>query len=130
MKVTYQDGNLSLDLVDIIHEMTNEEQLLLVESLACQDSIIEFVGEQITRGWTIQGGLRGGRYWGGTEPTTPLDKLMREIAEKSGEIAQKEIKRLCDLVKFHEGQTQKEHEKLIALEKRLESLNAPHPLCQ
>ncbi|MGL5032648.1 MAG: hypothetical protein ACRC6M_02475 [Microcystaceae cyanobacterium] len=130
MKVTYQDGNLSLDLVDLIHEMTEQEQLEIVETLSCQNAIIEFVGEQITRGWTVQGGLRGGRDWGSAEPYTPLDKLMREIANKSGEIAEKEIKRLCDLVEFHKKQTKEKLEKLVLLEKRLESLNAPHPLCQ
>ena len=122
MKVTYTDGELSLNLVDVIHEMTDEEQLLLIESLSCQNSVIKFVGEQITRGWTTEGGLRGGRYWGSAEPSTELDKIMREIANKSGEITKKEIKRLCDLVKFHEKQTKKEHEKLFALEKKYNNL--------
>ena len=86
MKVKYIDGELSIDLVDIIHEMTDEEQLLLVESLSCQSSVIEFVGQQITKRWT-ESGFHGGRYWGSAEPSTPLDKIMREIANKSGEIA-------------------------------------------
>ena len=120
MKVTYTDGELSLNLVDVIHEMTNEEQLLLVESLACQDSIIEFVGQQITKGWT-ENGFHGYRSWK-AEPCTALDKLIREIVEKDDEITKKEIKRLCDLVKFHEEQTKKEHEKLFALEKKYNNL--------
>jgi hypothetical protein len=121
MKVTYAEGILSLELVDVIHEMTDEEQLLLVESLSCQDSIIEFVGQQIIKGWT-ESGFHGGRHWGGAEPSTPLDKLIREIVEKDDEITKKEIKRLCDLVKFHEEQTKKEHEKLFALEKKYNNL--------
>ena len=122
MKVKYIDGELSIDLVDIIHEMTDEEQLLLVESLSCQNSVIKFVGEQITRGWTIEGGLRGGRYWGSAEPSTPLDKIMREIANKSGEIAEKEIKRLCDLVKFQEEQLKNRNDEYYALKHRHDDL--------
>ena len=121
MKVKYIDGELSIDLVDIIHEMTDEEQLLLVGSLSCQSSIIEFVGQQITKGYT-ENGFYGGRYWGSPDASTALDKIIREIANKSGEIAEKEIKRLCDLVNFHEKQTKKEHEKLFALEKKYNDL--------
>jgi len=121
MRVKYIDGELNLNLVDVIHEMTEEEQLLLVESLSCQSSVIEFVGQQIIKGWT-ENSLRGGRHWRSAEPSTPLDKLIREIANKSGEITKKEIKRLCDLVKFHEKQTKKEHEKLFALEKKYNNL--------
>ena len=121
MKVKYIDGELSIYLVDIIHEMTDEEQLLLVESLSCQSSIIEFVGQQITKGYT-ENGFYGGRYWGSPDASTALDKIIREIANKSGEIAEKEIKRLCDLVNFHEKQTKKEHEKLFALEKKYNDL--------
>jgi hypothetical protein len=122
MKVTYTDGELSLNLVDVIHEMTDEEQLLLVESLSCQSSIIEFVGQQITKGWTHEGGLRGGRYWGDAEPCTPLDKIMREIANKSGEIAEKEIKRLCDLVKFQEEQLKNRNDEYYALKRKYDDL--------
>jgi hypothetical protein len=122
MKVTYTDGELSLNLVDVIHEMTDEEQLLLIESLSCQNSVIKFVGEQITRGWTTEGGLRGGRYWGSAEPSTELDKIMREIANKSGEIAEKEIKRLCDLVKFQEEQLKKRNDEFYALKHRHDDL--------
>jgi hypothetical protein len=121
MKVKYTEGILSLELVDVIHEMTEEEQLLLVESLACQSSIIEFVGQQITKGYT-ENGFHGGRYWGSPDASTALDKVIREIANKSGEIAEKEIKRLCDLVNFHEKQTKKEHEKLFNLEKQYNEL--------
>ena len=127
MKVTYAEGELSLNLVDVIHEMTNEEQLLLVESLACQDSIIEFVGQQITKGWT-ESDFHGGRYWGSAEPSTPLDKLMREIANKSGEIAEKEIKRLCDLLKLREEQARKRDAEMFALKRRFNELtNEPYP---
>ena len=121
MKVTYTDGELSLNLVDVIHEMTEEEQLLLVESLSCQSSVIEFVGQQITKGWT-ESGFHGGRYWGDGEPSTPLDKIIREIANKSGEIAEKEIKRLCDLVKFKEEQLKKRNDEYYALNRKYNDL--------
>jgi hypothetical protein len=121
MKVKYTDGDLSLNLVDVIHEMTEEEQLLLVESLSCQSSVIEFVGQQITKGWT-ESGFHGGRYWGSAEPSTPLDKIMREIANKSGEIAEKEIKRLCDLVKFQEEQLKKRNDEFYALKRKYDDL--------
>jgi hypothetical protein len=121
MKVKYTDGDLSLNLVDVIHEMTEEEQLLLVESLSCQSSVIEFVGQQITKGWT-ESGFHGGRYWGSAEPSTPLDKIIREIANKSGEIAEKEIKRLCDLVKFQEEQLKKRNDEFYALKRKYDDL--------
>jgi hypothetical protein len=121
MKVKYTDGDLSLNLVDVIHEMTEEEQLLLVESLSCQSSVIEFVGQQITKGWT-ESGFHGGRYWGSAEPSTALDKVIREIANKSGEIAEKEIKRLCDLVKFQEEQLKKRNDEFYALKRKYDDL--------
>jgi hypothetical protein len=121
MRVKYIDGELNLNLVDVIHEMTEEEQLLLVESLSCQSSVIEFVGQQITKGWT-ESGFHGGRYWGSAEPSTPLDKLMREIANKSGEIAEKEIKRLCDLVKFQEEQLKNRNDEYYALKRKYDDL--------
>jgi hypothetical protein len=121
MKVKYTDGDLSLNLVDVIHEMTEEEQLLLVESLSCQSSVIEFVGQQITKGWT-ESGFHGGRYWGSAESSTALDKIIREIANKSGEIAEKEIKRLCDLVKFQEEQLKKRNDEFYALKRKYDDL--------
>lgn len=121
MKVTYENGDLSICLLDILHKMTDEEKLEIAESIACQSSVIKFVGQQIITGWT-ENASRGVRDWGEEEPYTELDKVIREIAEKSSDVAQKEIKRLCDLVKYQKEQIKKEHEKLFALEKKYNDL--------
>jgi hypothetical protein len=61
MNPTYKDGQLSLDLVEVICGMTEEEQLNLVESLSCQESVIKFVMQQVITGWTDSGyhGIKG-----------------------------------------------------------------------
>ncbi|MFM8295536.1 MAG: hypothetical protein ACKN9E_13445 [Microcystaceae cyanobacterium] len=97
MKTSYKDGKLCLNLVDLISAMSDEEQLNLVESLACHEAVIKFVMQQVIEGWTTNGyrGLKGAVE---VEPTTELEKAIRQIAIHSSQIAQQEIARLCSKI--------------------------------
>lgn len=120
MRLTYKDGSLNINLQDVLEVMTHEDKLALAESLAIESSIIEFVAQQIIDGWT-KNGDHGYRGWS-AEPYTALDKAIREVANKSGDVAKKEIESLSRLVKSQEEQTKTAYEKLSALEKKYNQL--------
>lgn len=93
LRVEYKDGKLTLDVNDLLEGLTDEGRQDLMETLACQDNIINWVAEQIIGGYTPNGSA-GSRSGYGTEPRSALDKARRLLAEQSSEIAKTEISSL------------------------------------
>lgn len=106
MNTKYEKGNIIFDFSEILDRMDAESKRNLVQHLACDDDIVRHVCDQVCDGWTEDG-------WHGTtsgpcvEPWTPLDIMARKIAEKSSEIAAREIKRLCEQLQFEKDQGDK-----------------------
>lgn len=92
-EVSYDRGEVTFNLVDVLEYLSADQMNDLVEQLACHDRIIEHVAAQIVDGCT-ENGSWGGKCGAYPEPVTPLDKAMRRIAKASGDIAREEIERL------------------------------------
>jgi hypothetical protein len=92
MTTQYTNGRLSLDLVEVIQAMSDDQQLALIEALACQDAVIKAVSQQILDGWTATTECRGSRAYTGSP--CPLDTVILEVAKRSSEVAEKEITKL------------------------------------
>lgn len=92
---TFKNGNLefSVDLLDLLRSLTEEEQLEVVEALSCTEEVIKYVSQQVFDVLT-DSGYAGASGCGNTSSLTELDKLKRRIAEESSDVAKKEIERL------------------------------------
>lgn len=99
MNIKLVDGRLSLDIIWVLENLTNEEKVDLIETLSCEDAVINHISDQIIRGYTdqIYCGLRSLTI--SPDPTTALDKAIREISKASSELARKEIERLEEELK-------------------------------
>ena len=117
MKIEIKEGKISIDAYEFIDTFTSEEKLKLVECLACQDEIVKHVADQIIYGWTGNS-WHASRGFSGT-PFTELDKAIRFVAEHSGELASREIKRLESLVKLKDKTISENWTKIRELEDRL-----------
>jgi hypothetical protein len=95
-KVTYDNGTITFNLVDLLEYAPKEQIDALVEALSCNEQILDHVAAQIADGYT-EYGYYGGRFCT-PEPDensgTALDKAIRRIAKASGEVSRKEIERL------------------------------------
>lgn len=83
-----------IELSWLLSALTDEQKRELVDSLACEESIIADVSAQLLYGWTERSS-HGPRSCGGdAEPSTALEKARRELAMRSSEIAREEIEDL------------------------------------
>lgn len=91
----FKNGNLefSIDLLNLLRSLTEEEQLEVVEALSCTEEIIKFVSQQVFDVLT-DSGYAGASVCGASSNLTELDKFKRRIAEESSDVAKKEIERL------------------------------------
>lgn len=93
MKLEYIDGRVSFDASDLFEHMEPEQKRSIVDTLACESDVIDFVAQQIIDKWTELGshGFTGVAV---VEPYRGLDKAWRDVAKASGDIAKREIVRL------------------------------------
>ncbi len=91
MKAEIVNGKVILDYCELFDNASGEELNLLVQSLACQDSIVKHVADQLLEGWT-EDGYHGG-VAGDANPATssPIDQARRRIALGAGEVAKATI---------------------------------------
>ena len=114
MKVKIENSKIIFDAIELLKELSGEEQIGLIESLSCQDAVIKHVADQIIHRCT-DNGYYG--YSGCSEtPHTPLDVAKRFVAEHSGEVAKREIRHLENLVKLKEKSLSEAWEKIHKLE--------------
>ena len=94
MKIKYEEGQLRLNLHDLLAYVQSDQKMELIESLACDDDIITFVAQQILDKYTDSGYSGGAYVVACAEPLRGLDWAWREVARRSGDVAQREISRL------------------------------------
>jgi hypothetical protein len=100
MNTRYKEGKIEFDLHDLFQDVSAETKMELVESLACDDQIIKHVSDQIITRWTENCCSGGSLCTASAEPRFGLDWAWREVAKRSGEVAEREIKRLEDAIKY------------------------------
>lgn len=98
-----QDINVTLkftDLDELIYALEPEERLYFLESLSCQDEILEHVMEQVFEGHTFNEYMHGWEScsWNGSTPLQVFKKKMFEVGaipemNKYVERLEREIKR-------------------------------------
>lgn len=98
-----QDINVTLkftDLDELIYALEPAERLYFLESLACQDEILEHVMEQVFEGYTSNEYMHGwdSYSWNGSTPLQVFKKKMFEVGaipemNKYVELLEREIKR-------------------------------------
>lgn len=78
---------------ELIELMEEQDKVEFMQSLACHDSVIKHVADQIVYGMT-DGGYSGSETITEPEPSTPLQSARREVTNLSCDVARKEIERL------------------------------------
>jgi hypothetical protein len=113
MNAKLNKGQLTIDISDLLDSLSPEDKIELIETLACQDTIIKHVADQILTGWTEN------CYSGGTsysiEGHTPLDLARKRVIELAPEVAREEIERLKRFAKNQEENAKKYMDKYFAL---------------
>ena len=99
MDIKFKDGNLQLDLHDLLDSVKEEDLNEFLETVSCNDKVIKHVTEQILEQWTENGYSGASVASTSSEPHYGLDKAWREVAKRSGEVAKLEIKKLEDALK-------------------------------
>ena len=94
MKLIYKDGNVTFDLIGLVESISAEDKLSLVESLSCDDDVIDHVTNQLLEGWTVNMFHGKESYISDAEPRTGLDLARRRIAKECHAIAKEEIENL------------------------------------
>jgi hypothetical protein len=105
MNAKLNQGQLTIDISVLLDSLSPEDKIELIETLACQDTIIKHVSDQILTGWTEN------CYSGGTgysiEGHTPLDLARKSVIQLAPEVARQEIERLKRFAKNQEENADK-----------------------
>lgn len=83
-----------IELSWLLSALNDDQKRELVDSLACENAIIEDVSAQLLSGWTERGSHGSRSCTADAEPYSPLDKARRELASRCDEVAKKEIEDL------------------------------------
>ena len=86
------DDNLTINIVDILTSLSEQQEQQLIEQLSCSEAIIKHVSDQIIHHLTENG--FSGYVSGGAGVSTSLDSAVRNIAKANSEIARREIESL------------------------------------
>jgi hypothetical protein len=106
MNAEYKDGRLSFHFTDVLDNMSADEKRELIESLSCDAEIVKFVGQQIIDKWTESGFYSGVSCVATSEAYHGLDKVWRDVAKASGDVAKREIERLEDALRCEKKNTE------------------------
>jgi hypothetical protein len=99
MNINYKEGKLQIDLHDLLNNIKEEDLNEFLESVSCNDKVIKHVADQIIDRWTENCYCGGAACTADAEPRWGLDKVWREVAKRSGEVAKREIERLEEALK-------------------------------
>lgn len=114
MNASYTNGQLTISLADLFIGLNDGDKDEFIDRMACEDGIIKAVSDQILIGWT-ELNSHGSTCGTKANPTTVLDKLTREVAKRSGEVAKEQIERLELALKDAEEKFRKSDAKTWAL---------------
>ena len=99
MNIEFKDGNLQIDLHDLLDSVKEEDLNEFLETVSCNDKVIKHVTDQILDKWTENCYSGGAACTADAAPIWGLDKAWREVAKRSGEVAKREIERLEEALK-------------------------------
>lgn len=116
------DGRLTVNVYDLIENLADEDKAHIMETLSCDDKIIENVAAQIVDGWT-EAGYHGGITYG-PMPHTALDKARRLVAKSAPEVRDKAIERLERIAVEAEKKASDLQTQVFDLERKLDNLVA------
>ncbi len=94
MEIKFKDGNLQIDLHDLLDNIREEDLSEFLESISCNDKVIKHVTDQIIDKWTENVYSGSSNITASAEVYFGLDKAWREVAIRSGEVAKRESERL------------------------------------
>ena len=89
---------------ELLELMSDDEQIELIESLSCRESVIKHVSDQLIHGCTENGHSGWMSY--GESPQTATQLAIRGLIENINNMAYQEIQRLESLVKGEKEATQ------------------------
>lgn len=95
MRAKLIDGQLAVNVYDLIEQLSDDDKVHIIETLSCDEKIIENVAAQIVDGWTEAGYHSGITF--GPLPNTALDKARRLVAKSAPDLQGKAIKRLEEI---------------------------------
>ena len=99
MEIKFNDGNLQIDLHDLLDNIREEDLAEFLESISCNNKVIKHVTDQIIDKWTENVYSGSSNITASAEVYFGLDKAWREVAKRSGEVAKREIERLEEALK-------------------------------
>lgn len=120
MTLTYnKDGKLEFDLYSLLQCVSKESRVELIESLSCDEAVIQHVTDQILGGWTEHCFCGAMECGASPSPYNSLDKARREISKRSSEIAKEEIEKLEKALKQTNDELQKLREEIYCANHRI-----------
>lgn len=99
-KIEDTNINITLDISKVLKGLSEDDIQHLIEDLSCEDRVIKNVADQIIHGCTDKG-WHGGKTFK-AEPSTALDKAIREVAKNASDVSEQEIESLKRKVKMKE----------------------------
>jgi hypothetical protein len=117
MNINIVDGEIVLPPISVwemFTSMSDEDKVVLIETLSCQGSVIRHVFDQIFEGCT-ENGYCGSSCSMLAEPVTELGKAVRKAAKMASEHAAKEIERLEHALKCKTADCEEASSKYWAL---------------
>lgn len=94
MEVRVENGRMTFPVSCLLERLTLEEKREMIQFLACDSEIMDEVAAQIVDGMTSEGWHGPIACTASIEPYRGIEKARRLIAEKSSEIAAREIEQL------------------------------------
>lgn len=94
MRVQYEDGEIRIDLYDLLEKISGEQKIKMIESLSFDDDIIRHIVSQIITGYAENGWFASHAVTPTSEPIHAIDWACREIAKRSDDITKRQIERL------------------------------------
>lgn len=120
MQTKYEQGKITFDLHGLLEMVPAEQKREMVESLACDTDLIDFVAQQIIDKWTENGYSGGAFVTAAISPAFGLDKAWRDVAKASGDVAKREITRLEEALRRLEARCQELSNELAERNQRRE----------
>lgn len=98
MKAELNKGKLSVNVIELLSLLSADEKKELIDSLSCEDDIIQNVADQIFEGYTKMGsyGLCG---IDPSEPHTPLEIAIARVAQCAPEVCKRQMEKAINSLK-------------------------------
>lgn len=113
---TIENGKLTLNLYDMLSQLSTDDKLALADDISCMDDVIDYVASQIVTGYTPQWshGSKGSGL-----PRTPLERAQDYIADNVMDIARYHVKSLKKQLERAQESLNRMISKQVALERQI-----------